>query len=111
MNFRDATEKALQFRNERDWSQFHNPKDLAASICIEAAELLEVFQWSGTDLEVKQKFDQAKEELADVLIYCIYMADRLGVDPAEIISDKIDSNNKKYPKEKARGTSRKYTEL
>ena len=100
MNFRDATEKALQFRNERDWSQFHNPKDLAASICIEAAELLEVFQWSGIDLEVKQKFDQAKEELADVLIYCIYMADRLGVDPAEIISDKnIQKKKRVEPQE------------
>ena len=111
MDFEEAAAKALAFRDERDWAQFHNPKDLALSISLEAAELLEVFQWSGTDLEVPEKAEQAEEELADVAIYCIYMADRLGVDLAEAISGKIDANGEKYPASKARGTARKYTEL
>ena len=111
MNFEEAAAKALEFREARDWEQFHNAKDLAVSISLEAAELLEVFQWSGTDLEVSQKAGKAKEELADVAIYCIYMADRLGVDLAEAISDKIDENERKYPASKARGNARKYTEL
>ena len=111
MNFEEAAGKALAFREERDWSQFHNPKDLALSISLEAAELLEVFQWSGADLEVASKAARAREELADVAIYCIYMADRLGVDLAEAISDKIDANDRKYPVEKSRGSSRKYDEL
>lgn len=111
MNFEEAAAKALAFREARDWSQFHNPKDLALSISLEAAELLEVFQWSGADLEVAPKAARAREELADVAIYCIYMADRLGVDLAEAISDKIDANDKKYPAEKSRGSSRKYDEL
>ena len=111
MKFEEAAAKALAFREDRDWSQFHNPKDLALSICLEAAELLEVFQWSGADLEVAPKAAEAKEELADVAIYCIYMADRLGVDLADAISDKIDANGEKYPVEKSRSSSRKYTEL
>ena len=111
MNFEEAASKALAFREERDWSQFHNPKDLALSISLEAAELLEVFQWSGADLEVAPKADKAREELADVAIYCIYLADRLGVDLAEAISDKIDGNSAKYPAEKSRGCAKKYTEL
>ena len=111
MNFNEATQKALQFRRDRDWEQFHNPKDLAASISIEAAELLEVFQWSGTNLEPEGKVDRVEEELADVMIYCIYLADRLGIDIPQAISDKIDSNAAKYPVDKSRGLARKYTEL
>lgn len=111
MNFEEATAKVLAFRDERDWFQFHNPKDLALSICLESAELLEVFQWSGANLEVESKFGKAKEELADVAIYCIYMADRLGVNIADAISEKIDANSRKYPVEKSRSVSRKYTEL
>jgi len=111
MNFEEAAAKALAFREERDWSQFHNPKDLAISINLEAAELLEVFQWSGTDLEVASKAAEAKEELADVAIYCIYLADRLGINLADAISDKIDANSAKYPVDKSRGVARKYTKL
>ena len=111
MDFEQAREKALTFRNERDWGRFHNPKDLAISISLEAVELLEVFQWSGADLDVPEKAEHAKEELADVVIYCIYMADKLGIDLPEAISEKIDSNAKKYPVAKSHGTSRKYTEL
>ena len=111
MTFEDAARKALAFREERDWAQFHNPKDLAISVSLEASELLEVFQWSGSDLEVPGKADCAREELADVAIYCIYMADALNVDLADAISNKIDANARKYPADKARGNARKYTEL
>jgi NTP pyrophosphatase (non-canonical NTP hydrolase) len=111
MTFEDAAAKALAFREERDWAQFHNPKDLAISISLEAAELLEVFQWSGTDLEVSEKRSSMAEEVADVAIYCIYLADTLGIDLADAVSAKIDVNAKKYPIDKARGSSSKYTEL
>ena len=111
MTFEEAAEKALAFREERDWAQFHNPKDLAISICLEAAELLEAFQWSGIDLEVPKKQDGMADELADVIIYCIYLADTLGIDFVDSVSAKIDANAKKYPVDKSRGISRKYTEL
>lgn len=111
MTFEDAASKALAFREERDWAQFHNPKDLAISISLEASELLEAFQWSGSDLEVARKRGAMVEELADVAIYCIYLADALGVGLADAVSAKIDANAEKYPADKSRGSSRKYTEL
>ena len=111
MKFEEAAAKALQFREERDWAQFHNPKDLAISISLEAAELMESFQWSGADLCVSEKRDRMKEELADVAIYCVYLADALGVDLPKAMSDKIDANARKYPVEQSRGNSKKYTEL
>lgn len=111
MDFEEATRKALAFRDERDWKQFHNPKDLAISIGIEAGELLEVFQWSGADLYVEGKRARAEEEMADIVIYCMYLADALGVDLADAVSAKIDRNAEKYPADKARGSSKKYTEL
>ena len=108
--------KALQkeitdFRDERDWKQFHNPKDLAISISLEAAELLEVFQWSGEDVEVPEKIDKVKEELADVINYSFLLADRLDLDVEQIVLDKIARNREKYPAELAYGSSAKYTEL
>ena len=111
MTFEDAASKALAFREERDWAQFHNPKDLAISISLEASELLEAFQWSGSDLEVARKRGAMVEELADVAIYCIYLADALGVGLADAVSAKIDANTEKYPADKSRGSSRKYPEL
>ena len=75
----------LKFRDDRDWKQFHNPKDLAISISLEAAELLEVFQWSGSDTLCEQKKDKIKEELADVINYCVLMADVCGLDMDEIV--------------------------
>ena len=99
------------FRDERDWSQFHNPKDLALSISLEASELLEIFQWSGTDLECRDKLPEIREELADVLCYCILMADRLGLDMDEIIREKMKKNGEKYPAALAKGSKEKYTEL
>ena len=103
--------QVLKFRDDRNWKQFHNPKDLAISISLEAAELLEIFQWSGTDTVCAQKKDKIREELADVLNYCILMADTCGLDLDEIIQEKVEKNNEKYPVEKARNSARKYDEL
>lgn len=111
MRFEEAASKVIAFRDERDWLQFHNNKDLAISISLEAAELLEVFQWSGIDLSVSAKANQLTDELADVLIYCVLLADKLEVDIPQIISDKVDENSKKYPVEKAKGNSKKYVDL
>lgn len=108
---KETVEIIKNFRDERDWSQFHNPKDLAISINLEASELLEIFQWSGADLECKEKLDMIREELADVLCYSILLADRCGIDLDEIITEKMAKNAKKYPVEEARGSSAKYTEL
>lgn len=111
LDFEEARRSALAFRDDRDWAQFHTPKDLAVSIALESAELLELFQWSGADTEVAAKRPEMAEELADVLIYSIFLADALGIDIAEAIVGKLRKNGEKYPVEKARGTSRKYTEL
>lgn len=99
------------FRDARDWKQYHNPKDLAISISLEAAELLEIFQWSGTDLEAKAKQDKLKEELADVIIYCILMADAENLSIENVVREKLLQNGEKYPVEKAYGSKAKYTEL
>ena len=107
----ETIDKVLKFRDDRNWKQFHNPKDLAISISLEAAELLEVFQWSATDVACVDKKDKIKEELADVLNYCILMADACGLDLDEIIQEKVKRNNEKYPVEKAFGSKEKYTEL
>lgn len=111
MNFESVEREVLSFRDERDWTQFHNPKDLAISISIEASELLELFQWSGADLERQDKRGQIGEELADVMIYCMYLANSLGTDVPTLISKKLEEDKRKYPVEKAKGTARKYTEL
>lgn len=103
--------QVIKFRDDRDWKQFHNPKDLAISISLEAAELLEVFQWSAEDVVCATKMDKIKEELADVVNYCILMADTCGLDLDEIVCEKIQRNNEKYPVEKAFGSKEKYTEL
>lgn len=107
----ETIEMLLKFRDDRNWKQFHTPKDLAISISLEAAELLEVFQWSGRNLECKDKINKIREELADVAIYCILMADAHGLDLDEIVQEKISRNAQKYPVEKAYGSHRKYTEL
>ena len=111
MDFEEARKAALEFRDEREWAQFHNPKDLAASISIEASELLECFQWSGSDTSADGREQRLREELADVLIYGIYMADAIGADIPRIIDEKLRLNAAKYPVDRARGKSAKYTEL
>lgn len=107
----ETMNEVLKFRDDRDWKQFHNPKDLAISISLEAAELLEVFQWSAEDVTCENKMDKVKEELADVVNYCILMADACGLDLDQIVREKIKRNNEKYPVEKAYGSKEKYTEL
>lgn len=96
----------IKFQKERDWKKFHTPENLAKSISIEAAELLEHFQW-GKEYNI----DEVSEELADVLIYCMYMADSLDLNIKEIIYDKMKKNAIKYPVDKAKGNSKKYTEF
>ena len=108
---RETIEMVLQFRDERDWKQFHNPKDLAISISLEAAELLEIFQWSGADLMRDDKREGIEEEIADIVNYCILMADACKLDLDEIVQKKVSKNAQKYPVSKAHGTSLKYTEL
>lgn len=108
---KETIEQIIKFRDDRDWKQFHNPKDLAISISLEAAELLEVFQWSGTDISSNHKMEKIREELADVVNYCVLMADACGLDLDEIVRDKIKRNNEKYPVEKAKGRSDKYNKL
>ncbi len=103
------------FVNERDWEQFHTPKNLAASITIEAAELMECFQWSSpSEIELIQdqdRMDSVKAELADVMIYAIRLCSVLSLNPLKIISDKLEENSKKYPINLSRGTPKKYNEL
>lgn len=100
-------ERIRKFTKDRDWDQFHSPANLAKSISIEANELLECFQWSDTDYDIQH----VKEELADVLVYCRDMLDKLGLDEDEIVNMKMDQNEAKYPVDKAKGNSDKYTEL
>lgn len=107
----DTIKQILKFRDDRDWKKFHNPKDLAISISLEAAELLEVFQWSADDVICENKKEKIKEELADVLNYCVLMADICELDIDEIVQEKIRINNDKYPVEKAKGNREKYNNL
>ena len=107
----ETIRQILQFRDDRDWKQFHNPKDLAISISLDAAELLEVFQWSGADISHEGRQEKIREELADVVNYCVLMADVCGLDLDEIVQEKIRRNNEKYPVEKAKGRSEKYDQL
>ena len=106
MGNNELLEKLRRFVEERDWGQFHTPENLAKSISIEAAELLECFQWNSvTDLE------RVSDELADVLTYCILLADKLGLDPISIVENKLEKTKSKYPIEKSRGRSDKYDRL
>ncbi|MBQ9811033.1 MAG: nucleotide pyrophosphohydrolase [Spirochaetales bacterium] len=103
----DTIKRILKFTEDRDWDQFHSPANLAKSISIEANELLECFQWSDTDYDI----NEVKEELADVMVYCIDMLDKLKLDADEIINAKMDKNEAKYPVAKAKGKATKYDKL
>src|SRR4051812_34965173 len=107
-DIKEITDALLKFRNNRDWEQFHNPKDLALAISIESAELLELFLWKEPGEANK---DRLKEELADIFAYAFILANTLGVDVKQIVLDKIALNEKKYPVDKAKGSSKKYNEL
>lgn len=106
----DLIDKINAFRDERDWRKFHNEKDLALSIVLEASELLEIYQWKSAE-EGNQNLQAIKEELADVLIYSLMFADNLNLDVHEIIEEKLKLNAQKYPVEKSKGNNKKYTEL
>lgn len=99
--------RLIQFRDDRNWEQFHTPQNLAKSIVLEASELLENFQWS----EEPSNIQNVKEELADVMAYCLLLAEHYEFDIQTIIHEKIDLNEKKYPIERAYNTAKKYTEL
>lgn len=104
----EITQALLKFRNERDWEQFHNPKDLALAISIESGELLELFLWKQAE---DAKVEKVKEELADIFSFAFLLAEKYGFDVKEIILSKIKSNGQKYPIDKAKGTAKKYNEL
>ncbi|MDR4970578.1 nucleotide pyrophosphohydrolase [Bacillus toyonensis] len=101
----------LTFRDDRDWKQFHNPKDLAISLSLEASELLENFQWKSSEDAIEQNLENIKDELADVLIYSILLADQMNLDIEEVIQNKLEKNKRKYPVEKSFGSNKKYNEL
>lgn len=107
-DIKEIIDALIKFRNDRDWEQFHNPKDLAVALNIEAGELLENFLWKSYKEANKEK---VKEELADVLAYAFLLAEKYNFDIKEILMEKIKKNGEKYPVEKAKGTAKKYNEL
>ena len=115
MELKELQKKVIEFRDARDWAQYHNPKDLAISLSLEASELLEIFQWKDPQEVEAIKSDpesrrRVKEELGDILIYALNMCHAFGFDPSEVILEKLEINEKKYPVDKAKGSARKYTE-
>lgn len=102
------TEILLKFRDERDWAQFHNAKDLALALNIEAAELLEVFLWKAPE---QADIESVKEELADVLTFALLLSEKYGLDVKQIVLEKLEKNALKYPVDKSKGSAKKYTEL
>jgi NTP pyrophosphatase (non-canonical NTP hydrolase) len=111
----DAISQAIiKFGADRDWKQFHDPKNLAEALAIECGELLEVFLWKdcGQSRELTgRETEMVREEVADIFIFLVYLADSLGIDLLDAVQAKIQENEMKYPKEKARGSSKKYSEL
>lgn len=107
-DIQQLTEILRRFRDERDWAQFHNAKDLALALNIEAAELLEVFLWKTPE---QADIDSVKEELADVITFALLLADKYGLDVKQIVLEKMEKNAHKYPVDKFKGSAKKYTEL
>ena len=103
----ETLSRIIKFSEDRDWDQFHSEANIAKSVCIEAGELLECFQWDENNYDL----GKVREELADVIIYCVDMLDKLGLDVDEIVNAKMDQNEAKYPVEKAKGTAKKYDKL
>jgi NTP pyrophosphatase (non-canonical NTP hydrolase) len=104
----EIIQELLKFRNERDWEQFHNPKDLALAISIESAELLELFLWKKAE---EANAEKVKEELADIFSFAFLLAEKYGFDVKDIVLEKIKWNGEKYPIDKSKGTAKKYDEL
>ncbi len=105
---KEIIQALLKFRNDRDWEQFHNPKDLSVAIAAEAGELLELFLWKNHE---DADIEKVKEELADIFSFAFLLADKYDFDVKEIVLNKIKINNEKYPVSKAKGTAKKYDEL
>ncbi|MFA5202111.1 MAG: nucleotide pyrophosphohydrolase [Bacteroidales bacterium] len=103
--------KLIDFRNERDWEQFHDARNLSLALMLEAAELNELFLWKKEDQIKDIDIDRLKEELADVLVYAFFLAEKYNLDIFQIVEEKMIRNGQKYPREKAKGTAKKYTEL
>ena len=106
-------EKLRVFADERDWDQFHSPKNLAMALSVEVGELLEHFQWLTSEQSSSlppQKMSQVREEIGDVLIYLVRQSDKLGIDPLAAAIDKLDKGEKMYPSDRVRGLAKKYTE-
>ena len=104
---KNITDRLIKFRNERNWKQFHTPENLSKSIVLEAAELLENYQWESG----KENIDNVKEEIADIVGYCLLLCEHYGFDLETIMDEKIDKNEKKYPVSKSYGKSDKYNKL
>lgn len=107
----DLMLKITEFRDERNWGKFHNAKDLSISLSLEASELLENFQWKNNEEAIKENIENIKDELADVLIYSMLLANNLELDIEEIVKTKLEKNKNKYPVEKAYSVKTKYTDL
>lgn len=113
MTLQEITEKIRRFRDERDWAQFHNPKDMAIAISLEASELLEHFLWKRPeelDERIAERRPEIESEIADIAIYLTELSDSLGIDLLKAMEDKIRINGEKYPADRVRGSSKKYTE-
>ena len=114
MDIKELQEKVIQFRDRRDWEQYHNPKDLAISLSLEASELLEIFQWKNADeveatMREEKGRQRVREELGDIFIYALTMSHAFGFDASEVILNKLRINEEKYPVEKSKGSAEKYT--
>ncbi len=113
-NLEDIVDKIMAFREKRDWEQFHNPKNLAISISLEASELLEQFQWKDFDESIKyakENKEKISSEISDILIYIMYLCSDLDIDIKEAVNKKIESNDQKYPVSKSKGKSNKHDQL
>ena len=111
---KELTEKLRKFADERDWGQFHSPKNLSMALSAEVAEIIEHFQWLTEEESYNlnsNKLDKIKEEIGDVIIYLVMLADKLGVDPVQAAKEKIEKNRENYPEKLARGKAKKYKEL
>ena len=109
--YKDIITQLIKFRDDRDWKQFHDSKNLATAISIEAAELNELYLWKTIKESEEVDIEKVKEELADILSFAFLLAEKHGLDPFEIVAEKIKLNGEKYPVDKAKGTATKYTDL
>jgi len=111
---KELTEKLRKFADERDWDQFHSPKNLAMALSVEVAEIVEHFQWMTEEESFKlpdDKLNKIKEEIGDVMIYLVRLSDKLGIDPLQVAKEKNSINENKYPVDKSKGNARKYNEI